>query len=137
MVQVIRFTTAQFDVSAERPNPINPIPGESLLLWLKTRTAPTLEVSEPDAEDWGWYAYVAWEGRQYMLGSSAMEEEQDAGAREWVLLIEKQRSLTEKLLGREKMAQDDACAAYFLGVLEQEPAFKGVSVDPEVAAVKP
>ena len=37
MAHVIRFRTDKFDVSKERPNPINPIPGESLLLWLRER----------------------------------------------------------------------------------------------------
>ena len=32
MARVMRFRTAKFDVSKERPNPINPIPGESLAL---------------------------------------------------------------------------------------------------------
>ena len=129
MARVIRFTTAAFDVSKERPNPINPIPGESLLLWLRERARPDVEVSEADAEDWGWYCSVEWQGRVYMLGSSASEEEN--GEREWILQIEKQRSMTEKLLGREKMSKDDACADYFQRLLESEATFKGVSVDPE------
>jgi hypothetical protein len=39
MADVLRFTTALFDVSKERENPINPIPGESLLLWLKDKVS--------------------------------------------------------------------------------------------------
>jgi hypothetical protein len=81
------------------------------------------------AEDWGWYCSVQWQGRVYMLGSSASE---DAGeGREWILQIEKQRSLTEKLLGRERMTKDDACAEYFQRLLESEPSFTQLSVDPE------
>ena len=63
MALVIRFRTAKFDVSKERPNPINPIPGESLLLWLRERARPDVVMSEPDAEDWGWYSSVV-EGAQ-------------------------------------------------------------------------
>ncbi|MGB7219274.1 MAG: hypothetical protein WBD07_10745 [Vicinamibacterales bacterium] len=102
--RVIRFTTATFDVSKERPNPINPIPGESLLLWLRECALPDVKISEPSAEDWGWYSSVEWEGRPYMLGSSASEEER--GEREWILQIEKQRSVAAKLLGRAKMNTD-------------------------------
>ena len=130
MARVIRFTTSRFDVSTERANPINPIAGESLLLWLRDRTAGKLAVSAPDAEDWGWYSFVDWEGRQYLLGASASEEE-EAGEREWILQIEKQRSLKEKLLGQEKMLKEDPCAGFFQDLLEKEPAFRGVSVDPE------
>ena len=108
MTRVIRFKTAKFDVSKERPNPINPISGESLLLWLRERVRPDLAMSEPDAEDWGWYAFVQWRGRSYLLGSIAYDEEN--GEREWLLQIDKYRSLTEKLFGRAKMSKDDECA---------------------------
>jgi hypothetical protein len=129
MARVIRFMTAKFDVSKERPNPFNPIPGESLLLWLQEQAHGRVEVPEPSTEDWGWYTFVDWKGRFYMLGSSAMDEEE--GEREWVLQIEKQRSFKERLLGRAKMAEDDECAAYFQMLLQREPSFRGVSVDAE------
>ena len=129
MARVIRFSTAKFDVSKERPNPINPIPGESLLLWLQDQAKPHVEVTDPDAEDWGWYAFVEWKGRQYMLGSSASDEEN--GQREWILQVVKQRSAKEKLLGREKMGADDDCAQFFQHFLEQERSFTAVSVDEE------
>jgi len=126
---VIRFNTSAFDVSKERPNPINPIPGESLLLWLRERARPEVEVSEPAAEDWGWYSDLKWEGRNYMLGSSASEDVN--GQWEWILQIETYRSLAEKLLGRAKMGEVDACANFFQQVVKSEPTFEGVSVDPE------
>lgn len=129
MARVIRFSSAKFDVSKERPNPINPIPGESLLIWLRERAKPQVELSEPDAEDWGWYSFVDWKGRQYLIGSSASDEENDE--REWILQVDKQRSLKEKLFGREAMSAGDECADFFQKLLEQEPAFKAVSVDPE------
>lgn len=50
MTRVIRFNTSAFDVTKERPNPINPIPGKSLLLWLRDRARPDVEVSEPAFE---------------------------------------------------------------------------------------
>lgn len=130
MAHVIRFSTAKFDVAQERPNPINPIPGASLLLWLRERARPEVAVTEPDAEDWGWYSTVEWKGRSYMLGSSASADE--SGEWEWILQIEKHRSVTEKLLGRAKMEGDDECAKYFGKLLEGEASFKGVSVDPEL-----
>lgn len=129
MARVIRFRTAKFDVSQERPNPYNPIPGESLLLWLRVQARPDVELSEPAAEDWGWYATVTWHGRTYMLGASAAED--DNGEREWVLQIDKHRSFLEKILGRAQMTSDDACAFYFHRLLEQEPAFMNVCTDPE------
>jgi hypothetical protein len=130
VARVLRFRTASFDITKERPNPINPIPGESLLLWLIGKAKSSVEISAPDSEDWGWYSYADWMGRKYLLGASACDEEKD-GQREWVLQIDKHRSVKEKLLGRERMGQDDECAQYFHRLIEQEASFRDVSVDPE------
>jgi hypothetical protein len=130
MARVLRFYTAAFDVTKERQNPINPIPGESLLLWLIDQAKGSVEISTPDTEDWGWYSYAEWNGRKYMLGASASDEDEH-GQREWVLQIHKHRSVKEKLLGRAKMSQDDECAQYFQGLLGREASFRGVSIDPE------
>jgi len=127
---VIRFTTSIFDVKNERPNPINPIAGESLLCWLRERARPQFELTEPDAEDWGWYSSINLHGRTYMLGASASDEEQN-GEREWVLQIVKQRSFREKILGRAHMTHDDECLLFFKALLEKEGGFKDVSVDHE------
>jgi hypothetical protein len=127
MSWAIRFYTEKFDVTKERPNPINPIPGESLLSWLKTQVPKNLEIQDPEPEDWGWFSSVNWKGRTYMLGSSAAEEE-DWG-REWVLQIVKHRSILEKLLGRAKMTEDDECALFFKHLLESESAVRNISVD--------
>jgi hypothetical protein len=127
MDHVLRFQTDKFDVAKERDNPFNEIPGESLLLWLRDRVRPQCDISAPEPEDWGWYSEVNWQGRSYMLGASASEEE--AGQREWILQIVKHRTLLEKVLGREKMTSSDACALFFRQVLEQEPAFRNLSVD--------
>jgi len=124
---MIRFVTAKFDVSAERPNPINPIPGESLLLWLADKASPQAAVSAARAEDWGWYALVEWNGRQYMLGASASPQ---GAEHEWVLQIEKQRFFLERLLGRGRMRKEDPCAAFFQRLVEAEPGFREVVVYP-------
>lgn len=130
MALVLRFYTRRFDVSKERPNPINPIPGESLLVWLADQTKGKLELSTPDAEDWGWYSHAQWDQRTYLIGASASDEEEN-GEREWVLQIDKQRSFKEKLLRQAMMSADDECAKYILRVIQAEPSFRNVSVDPE------
>ena len=125
---VIRFTTALFDVSKERPNNINPISGESLLLWLAEKLKGQVSLTSPEPEDWGWYISVEWNGRQYMLGSSASEEEAN-GTREWVLQVIKHRSLKERMLGKEKMSTEDQCVRALLEVLRSEPAFARVTLE--------
>jgi hypothetical protein len=127
MTRVIRFHTATRDLSSERLNPINPIPGESLLLWLSVRAKPKTAMTLPAPEDWGWYSEVRWEGRHYMIGASASPE--DGGDHAWVLQVVKSRSFGEKLLGRQRMTAEDSCARFFQELLEKEPTFKGLSVD--------
>jgi hypothetical protein len=123
----IRFTTDFFDVTRERPNDINPIHGESLLVWLAEKTSRVLSIPSPSTEDWGWFTDVAWNGRSYMLGASASDDE--GAAREWVLQIHKHRSVLERLLGREKLRRDDECVQFFRDILEREPAFSNVACE--------
>jgi hypothetical protein len=125
---VIRFKTALFDVTKERPNTINPIFGESLLLWLGNKLEGRVTFPQPATEDWGWYVDVDWEGRFYMLGASASDEEVN-GEREWILQIVKHRSLKERLLGKEKMTGSDGCLHALLEILKREPSFSDVTVD--------
>lgn len=129
---VIRFTTTLFDVTQERPNPTNPIRGESLLVWLAQKLEGRVAVPAPQTEDWGWYVDIDWDGRAYLLGASASftgDEERPGEPCEWILQIVKQRTLKERVLGRAKMTADDPCAAHVQKLLEAEPAFTGVERD--------
>ena len=129
MASVVRFNTSKFNVAAEKPNPINPIAGQSLLLWLREAARSRIDITEPEPEDWGWCSFANWDGRTYLLGSSASEEQN--GEHEWVLQVVKQRTLVEKVLGRERMQKDDGLASFVLQLLKQEPAFLGVSASAE------
>ena len=127
MHPVIRFQSRLFNLAAEPKNPINPIHGWSLLEWLRTRVPTGLEMSAPDAEDWGWYAGANWQGRSYMIGACANES--DDGNHEWVVQIEKSRSMKERLLGRAAMSADDPCFLLVWNLIEEEPAFTDVAVE--------
>lgn len=127
MPAVIRFNTRKFDVALERPNPINPIFGESLLLWLKQALAPGHVINDPEPEDWGWYAHLQWHGQRFMLGSSASDAEN--GAREWVLQVVPQRSLKERLLGQGKATHEHPLVRHLADVLAQESAFTEVTIE--------
>ena len=125
---VIRFNTSMFDVSKERPNPINPIHGESLLLWLAGKLSGRVSLTSPDTEDWGWYSTLDFNGRRYMVGSSASDEEAD-GVREWILQIVKHRSVKERLFGEAKLTAEDECVRLLLDVLKNEPAFLNITIE--------
>lgn len=127
MHHIITFVTDKFDVTKEDENPINPIYGQSLLLWLKEQVAETVSLESPDTEDWGWYTTIDWKGRSYLLGASAAEGEN--GSFEWVFQVDKNRTFKEKLLGREKMKKDDECLLFFQSVFNSEPEFMDVAVE--------
>lgn len=107
MAHLITFKSAMFDVSAETPNPSNPIAGERLLQWLRPELQRQgFEVTEPDHEDWGWYVDVRAGDASYMLGASADAEEPQPVV-EWTVQIHKHRSFADKLRGRNKLSADD------------------------------
>jgi hypothetical protein len=97
MHPVIHFQSRLFDVSGEPENSINPIPGSSLLEWLRSRALSDLAMSAPVAEDWGWYSHLDWQGRSYMVGACAHENPD--GNHEWILQIEKSRPFKERTFG--------------------------------------
>ncbi len=127
MTVVIRFTTDMFRVETERTNPINPIPGESLLHWLQEKFKTDLHISDPEPEDWGWYSNTEVNGSRYMLGSSASEAEN--GQREWVLQVVKSRSLKDRLLARGKAKAADPLVVKLAKALSAQPEFRDVQVE--------
>jgi hypothetical protein len=123
MPVLIEFKTSKFDPAAEPPNRINPIRGESILRWLRERVVPM--ATEPDAEDWGWYMEVEFSGCRYLIGSICHDS--GAGAsdalRDWMLQVHKRRSLTDKVLGRNKIHSADPLVQAIVTALRADPAF--------------
>lgn len=129
MAQVISFSTAKFDISAEPANPINPIFGVSVLEWIAQRLAGTpYTASQPGAEDWGWYISVEGDDAVYLVGASG-QPERDPPEMDWTVQIDKQRSLKDKLTGRNRMTADDPLVALLEAAIRSEPAFRNVSVE--------
>ena len=125
---VIRFTTELFDVTKERPNDINPIYGESLLLWLAEKLKGHVEVPKPQTEDWGWYVDVEAAGANYLVGASG-DAENSTSEIEWIVQVHKHRSLKEKILGQNKMAVDDPLVALIESIVRADPQISEVSID--------
>ena len=119
----IHFKTSMFDVSKEKENPFNQIYGISLLLWLREELKGKVDISEPDAEDWGWYSELELHGNNYLIGASAFFEEGDdpTAELEWVFQVDKYRSLKEKLFGKNKMTETDSCFVLFKEYFEKHP----------------
>ena len=119
-----------FDLSRERENPFNPIRGVSLLEWLRSELKDQLEISEPDAEDWGWYSELEWNGADYLIGAIAFFEDGDDPLKEveWVFQIEKHRSFMDKLLGKNKFTESDSCFLLFKDLLENNSKIINIEV---------
>lgn len=115
MNQLITIKTAKFDILKEDENPNNQIYGQSLLLWIKDQLKDKFEFTEIESEDWGWYCYIVFNNRKYMLGANAFYTEgDDANSElEWAFQIEKQRNIKEILLFKEKISTENDCFLYF------------------------
>lgn len=124
MHPVIHFQSRKFDLCVEPGNPVNPIPGSSILDWLRERIR---SMSDPSPEDWGWYSSLVQDGRNYLIGSCAHESSD--GNHEWVLQIDKSRSLKEKLLGQGKLTSTDPCFALVYDLISREPGFTKITVE--------
>ena len=122
MAHIIEFKTAKFDPSQEPPNPTNPIAGQSVLAWLRQSALPS--ATAPDHEDWGWYIEVENEGVGYLVGSICYEPEEGATGpdRDWLIQIHKNRSVLDKLFGRNKLEADDPLVRKVVTALRSDAA---------------
>ena len=131
MAHVISFRTSKFDVSAETPNPVNPIAGQSVLKWLRAELAKAqYTATEPDTEDWGWYMDVTGSDGSYLVGASA-EADSSTTDIEWVVQVHRHRSMSDKLFGRNKMASDDPLAALIERIVRGDSQISDVSIERE------
>lgn len=130
MNEAIYFKTSLFDVSKERENPFNPIYGLSLLEWLRETLSDQLKISEPDAEDWGWYSTLEYQGNHYLIGSSVFYEKGDdpRAELEWVFQVDKQRTFKEIMFRKNKMNESDACFVFFKDFFEKQPDITDVQI---------
>jgi hypothetical protein len=131
MAHVITFTTDRFDISAEKPNPINPIAGQSALLWLRAELVKAgYRVTEPDTEDWGWYMDAEGPSGAYMVGASA-DAENPASPAEWTLQVHRHRSIKDKVLGRNQLADADPLVGLIEKLVRAETRIQDVLVTRE------
>ena len=128
MTHLVTFTSSQFDVSKKTQNPINPIAGEGVLKWLKDRLRGAgYEVTAPAPEDWGWYVYVKGPEISYLVGASSDVNQPDP--REWTVQIHRERSLMDKLMGRNKLAGTDQLTTHIERFFCESVGVQNVQVD--------
>jgi hypothetical protein len=129
----IVFETARFNLSQAKPHFINDnCFGDDAAAWLRDKLLslgiPTIE---PAQEDWGWYIEATHAGSSYFIGIGGNPQtgapHKNAG--EWRIMIEKHRSLWEKLSGKNKLAPDEAILSIIRSVVAHEPDFSNVQND--------
>ena len=126
MVHLIYFSTDKFDPEKETPNPVNPIPGESVLLWLREQLAGTpYTTTAPDAEDWGWYIDVSGNDGSYMVGASGdLNETTDLV--DWIFQVHKHRTFLQKVTGENKFEHNDELVSLITDVIRRDPTMRNI-----------
>jgi hypothetical protein len=126
----IIFKTSRFNLSKVGEHFINPCCfGEDLAAWLRIKLVDKkIEVFEPYQEDWGWELPAKHGSDSYYLcmngnadGSSTSKDEG-----EWRIIVEKRRSIWQRLSGKGKIAADDRMARIIEDILSGEATIRGV-----------
>jgi hypothetical protein len=126
----ILFETRRFNLSTVGAHFINPCCfGEDLASWLRDKLAlKGVDVSSPGQEDWGWYLIVKSGTDKYFLGMSGNSTGNSATPDdgEWRIIVEKSRSVMQRLAGKGKISANDAMFTLVKSILEEEPEFREV-----------
>ncbi|MDJ0760698.1 MAG: hypothetical protein QNJ19_14980 [Woeseiaceae bacterium] len=132
MAYLLTFETALLDPSGESENPHNPIRGSTVLDWLRHNCfSEPLRWTEPEPEDWGWYIDVVDGEDSFLVGGVCFEnpEDEPSDSHEWLIQIHKQRSIIDKLLGRNRLSPADPVVALIRDAIMNEPGFAKVEVE--------
>ncbi len=108
------------DDASSRAERINEeIGGNALAVWLaEALKARGIVAGTPWVEDHGWALDISRDGRVYLCTCSI--DEGEAGPREAHVSIDLRRSLSDKLLGRNRMTADDAVATAVRDILASD-----------------
>jgi hypothetical protein len=124
----ILFRSNRFNLSKVGEHFINPCCfGEDLAAWLRPKLAgKNIETVPPYQEDWGW-ELPAKRGRDsYYLCMSGNADNPGNDEGEWRIIVEKRRSIWERLTGEGKIAVGDAVVTLIEQILSKEPAIRNL-----------
>ncbi len=129
----VLFRTSRFNASKVGDHFINPCCfGEDLAAWLQAKlNANGASASSPGQEDWGWYVFAEYESASYFLGMNVNQEDdprnEDDG--EWRIMIEKKRSIWQRITKEGLITDADGLLALVQGVLREEPDFADIHIE--------
>ena len=130
MTNLITFKSSKFDPKSEPKNPINPIAGHSVLVWLSKELITQYNIPDPDYEDWGWSSEVSANDSNYILGASAdIEVDSPEIFTEWTVQIHKKRNFLDTILGRNKLDKEDLLTSAVLSKITSESTNTEVSFE--------
>jgi hypothetical protein len=126
----ILFKTGRFNLSKVGQHFINPCCfGEDLAAWLRLKLSErSIEVREPYQEDWGWELPVTHGSDSYYLCVSGNSDESSTNIDEgeWRIIVEKRRSIRQRLRGAGKIDAEDKMARTIQEILCAEPSVREV-----------
>jgi len=126
----ILFKTGRFNLSKVGEHFINPCCfGEDLAAWLRMKLIDrNVEASEPYQEDWGWELPASRGPDSYYLCMSGNSDGSSTNADEgeWRVIVEKRRSIGQRLRGKARIAPNDEMARLVEEILSGDPTIRDV-----------
>jgi hypothetical protein len=126
----ILFTTSRFNLSKVGDHFINPCCfGEDLAAWLRVKLIERkVEVPQLYQEDWGWELQANRGLDSYYLcvsgNADGSNTNKDEG--EWGIIVEKKRSLWQRLSGKGRIARNDEMTGLIEEILSDDPTVRDV-----------
>ena len=106
--------------------------GEDFSSWLvKALRATGVEADVICMEDFGWANYAVWHGVRYLVSVAGSPDKpgNPANHGEWHVMLERQRTLIQTLLGKGKITLDDPLVGIVHRILH-EGGFTAVRIEP-------
>jgi hypothetical protein len=126
----ILFKTSRFNLSKVGEHFINPCCfGEDLAAWLRVKLVDrNIEVFQPYQEDWGWELPAKDGSDSYYLCMSGNSDESSTNREEgeWRIIVEKRRSIWQRLHGNGKIVADDRMVRIIEELLSSESTIRDV-----------
>jgi len=129
----ILFKTGRFNLSKVGEHFINPCCfGEDLAAWLRMKLPEKgVEPAEPYQEDWGWELPAKCGSGSYYLcvSGNADESSTDHDQGEWRIIVEKRRTLWQRITGDGKISANDPLLRVVEEILASESTITDVHRD--------
>ena len=127
----ILFETNSFNVSEIKEHFINPCCfGEDVADWLRQRLSERgVTAGIPGQEDWGWYMFAQRDSQRYFLGISGYLKEAAVGKNdgEWRIMVEKKRSIWEKVQGKNQITENEPIISILEDILHEQTDVRKVT----------